>query len=128
LLQPNPAEPYFASQLVDHLYDKTPRWCRSRAGWRHLPKILSELNLREQNRQTKDQISIGNAFTSLRQLACWIGEGSSSVSARERLLRFDPSGVYSGWILIHAIGIAGRLKTRRRSGHQKIRLHNTPSS
>jgi len=75
---------------------KTPRWCRSGAGLERIyRKPLSELNLREQNRQAKDQISIGNAFTSLRQLALldWrrIFEQLSRV---EGLLRLDPSGVY----------------------------------
>jgi hypothetical protein len=59
-------------------------------------KSLSELNLQEQNSQTKDQISIGNAFTSLWQLALvdWrrIFEQLSRV---ERVLRMAPSGIYS---------------------------------
>ncbi|HET6454097.1 MAG TPA: glucoamylase family protein, partial [Armatimonadota bacterium] len=93
--QPGPS-PYFASQLVDHLYDEdavlvpVQSWLE-----RIYRKPLSELNLREQNRQTKDQISIGNAFTSLRHLALldWrrIFEQLSRV---EGLLRLDPSGVY----------------------------------
>ncbi len=62
---------------------------------RTLRRPLDDLNLREQNRQTRDQISIGNAFTSLRQLALldWrqIFEHLSRV---EQLLRSDPSGVY----------------------------------
>ena len=94
--QPNPS-PYFACQLIDHLYDEEAAlvpvqiWLERTSG-----KSLSELNLREQNRQTKDQISIGNAFTSLRQLALmdWrqIFEHLSRV---ERVLRLDPSGIYS---------------------------------
>ncbi len=93
--QPSPS-PYFASQLVDHLYDEEAALVPVQS-WleRTYHKSLSELNLREQNRQTKDQISIGNAFTSLRQLALldWrrIFEQLSRV---ERLLRLDPSGVY----------------------------------
>jgi cyclic beta-1,2-glucan synthetase len=94
--QPNPS-PYFACQLVDHLYDEEAAvvpvqlWLERTSG-----KSMSELNAREQNRQTKDQISIGNAFTSLRQLALmdWrhIFEHLSRV---ERALRLDPSGIYS---------------------------------
>ncbi len=93
--QPAPS-PHFASQLVDHLYDEEAALVPVQS-WleRTFRKSLSELNLREQNRQTKDQISIGNAFTSLRQLALldWrkIFEELSRV---ERLLRLDPSGVY----------------------------------
>jgi len=90
------SSPYFAAQLVDHLYDEDAALVPVQ-GWleRTYRKPLSELNLREQNRQTKDQISIGNAFTSLRQLALldWrrIFEQLSRV---EGLLRLDPSGVY----------------------------------
>ena len=95
--QPSPS-PYFGTQLIGHLYDEAPAsgpvqsWLE-----RTLGKSLNDLSLREQNRQTKDQISIGNAFTSLRQLALldWrqIFERLSRV---EQLLRFDPSGVYPG--------------------------------
>jgi len=93
--QPGPSA-YFAAQLVDHLYDEDAALVPVQS-WleRTLPKSLSDLNLREQNRQTKDQVSIGNAFTSLRQLALldWrqIFERLSRV---EQLLGLDPSGVY----------------------------------
>jgi cyclic beta-1,2-glucan synthetase len=93
--QPTPSL-HFASQLIDNLYDQeavlvpVQSWLE-----RTSRKSLSDLGLREQDRQTKDQISIGNAFTSLRQLALldWrkIFEELSRV---ERLLRLDPSGVY----------------------------------
>ncbi|HEX7572248.1 MAG TPA: glucoamylase family protein, partial [Bacteroidota bacterium] len=95
-IQPGPS-PYFATQLVDHLYDEDAALVPVQS-WleRTYHKPLSELNLGEQNRQTKDQISIGNAFTSLRQLALmdW-REIFERLSRVERLLRFDPSGVYS---------------------------------
>ncbi|MGA2532307.1 MAG: glucoamylase family protein [Candidatus Aminicenantales bacterium] len=95
-IQPGPS-PYFATQLVDHLYDEDAALVPVQS-WleRTYRKPLSELNLDEQNRQTKDQISIGNAFTSLRQLALmdW-REIFERLSRVERLLRFDPSGVYS---------------------------------
>jgi cyclic beta-1,2-glucan synthetase len=93
--QPSPS-PYFASQLVDHLYDEEGALAPVQ-GWleRIYRKPLGELNLREQTRQTRDQISITNAFTSLRQLALldWrqIFEDLSHV---ERTLRRDPAGVY----------------------------------
>ncbi|MGD0918537.1 MAG: glycosyl transferase, partial [Thermodesulfobacteriota bacterium] len=94
--QPGPS-PYFATQLVDHLYDEDAALVPVQS-WleRTYRKSLSELNLREQNRQTKDQISIGNAFTSLRHLALLDWRGIfERLSRVERLLRFDPSGVYS---------------------------------
>ena len=67
--QPSPS-PYFASQLIDYLYDEEAALAPVQS-WleRTFHKSLNELSLREKNRQTKDQISIGNAFTSLRQLA-----------------------------------------------------------
>ena len=58
---------------------------------------LHDLNLREQNRQTREQLSCGNAFTSLRQLALldW-REIFEKLSRVEQMLRRDPSGVYLG--------------------------------
>src|SRR4030065_611574 len=72
---PGPS-PYFATQLIDHLYDEDAALVPVQS-WleRTYRKSLSELNLREQNHQTKDQISIGNAFTSLRQLALFDWRG-----------------------------------------------------
>ncbi len=93
--QPGPS-PYFAAQLVDHLYDEDAALVPVQS-WleRIYRKSLSEINLREQNRQTKDQISIGNAFTSLRELALLDWRGIfEQLSRVERLLRLDPSGVY----------------------------------
>ncbi|HUV36206.1 MAG TPA: glycosyl transferase, partial [Patescibacteria group bacterium] len=94
-MQPSPS-PYFASQLIENLYDQEAALVPVQ-GWleRTLRKSLSDLAPREHNRQMKDQISIGNAFTSLRQLALldWrkIFEKLSRV---ERQLRLDPSGIY----------------------------------
>ena len=66
--QPAPSL-HFASQLIDNLYDQKAVLAPVQ-GWleRTFRKSPSDLSLREQNRQTKDQISIGNAFISLRQL------------------------------------------------------------
>jgi cyclic beta-1,2-glucan synthetase len=93
--QPSPS-PYFGSQLIGYLYDEASALVPVQS-WleRTLRKSLSELNLREQSRQTKDQISIGNAFTSLRQLALldW-RQIFEQLSRVEQLLRLDPSGVY----------------------------------
>jgi cyclic beta-1,2-glucan synthetase len=94
--QPSPS-PYFAFQLVDHLYDEEAALGPVQSWLERINrKPLSEMSAREQNRQTKDQISISNAFTSLRQLALldWrlVFEHVSQV---ERLLRMDPSGIYA---------------------------------
>jgi cyclic beta-1,2-glucan synthetase len=93
--QPSPS-PYFASQLVDHLYDEEAALAPVQS-WleRTYHKPLSELNLREQNRQTEDLLSIGNAFTSLRQLTLldW-RRLFEQLSRVEWWLRLDPSGVY----------------------------------
>jgi cyclic beta-1,2-glucan synthetase len=94
-MQPNPS-PYFASQLIENLYDQEAALVPVQ-GWleRTFHKSLGDLNPLEHTRQMKDQISIGNAFTSLRQLALldWrkIFERLSRV---ERHLRRDPSGIY----------------------------------
>jgi cyclic beta-1,2-glucan synthetase len=95
LRQPAPSH-YFASQLIDHLYDEEAALVLVQ-GWleRSFHRPLREVSLREQNRQANEQVAIGNAFTSLRQLALldWreIFEQSSAV---EQLLRADPAGVY----------------------------------
>ncbi len=93
--QPEPS-PYFAAQLVDHLYDEEAALAPVQSWLERLyRKPLCELNLREQNRQTKDQIAVGNAFTSLRQLRLldW-RQIFEELSRVERCLRRDPSGVY----------------------------------
>jgi cyclic beta-1,2-glucan synthetase len=88
--------PYFASQLIGRLYDEEAASGPVRS-WleRTFRESLIDIDLREQTRQTKDRISIGNAFTSLRQLALldWrqIFEDLSQV---EHVLRLDPAGVY----------------------------------
>jgi cyclic beta-1,2-glucan synthetase len=93
---PDPS-PYFASQMIDYLYDEGPvmepvqHWLE-----RKFQKSLSDLDLREKNRQTRDQLSIGNAFTSLRQLdlldwkVCF-----EQLSRVDELLRKDPAGIYA---------------------------------
>jgi cyclic beta-1,2-glucan synthetase len=93
--QPSPS-PYFGSQLVGYLYDEAAALVPVQS-WleRTLRQRLTDLNLREQNRQTKDQISVGNAFTSLRHLAQldW-RQIFERVCLVEQVLRSDPSGVY----------------------------------
>jgi cyclic beta-1,2-glucan synthetase len=93
---PAPSE-YFCSQIISYLYDE-PNALVLVQHWleRVLVQPLSELTLREQNRQTQDQISIGNVFSSLRQLALmdWrkIFEEDSRVN---HLLQKDPAGIYA---------------------------------
>ena len=94
--QPAPS-PYFATQLIDYLYDDEAA-LEPVQSWleRKFQKSLADLNLREKNRQTKDQISIGNAFSSLRQLDVldW-KECFEQLSVVDALLRQDPAGIYA---------------------------------
>ena len=94
--QSNPS-PFFASQLYDLLFDEgvvlapVQIWLE-----RTFHKPMNDLMMREKIRQSGDQTSIGNAFTSLRQLAlldwkvCF-----ERLSRVELLLRQDPAGIYS---------------------------------
>ncbi len=90
--------PYFGSQLVGLLYDEAAALAPVQS-WleRTLNSPLHDLTQREQNRQTREQLSCGNAFTSLRQLALldW-REIFEKLSTVEQILRRDPSGVYCG--------------------------------
>ncbi|MCJ7513104.1 MAG: hypothetical protein MUO23_09060, partial [Anaerolineales bacterium] len=90
--------PYFASQLIGHLYDEEDALAPVQS-WleRAYHRPLAELTSRETTRQSRDQILIGNAFTSLRQLALvdW-RQVFEDLSHVERTLRLDPLGVYSG--------------------------------
>ncbi len=95
--EPSPS-PYFGAQLVVLLYDEAAALAPVQS-WleRTLKTGLHDLNLLEQNRQTREQLSCGNAFTSLRQLALldW-REIFEKLSRLEQILRRDPSGVYAG--------------------------------
>ncbi len=92
---PSPS-PYFASQLIDHLYDEDDALGPVQ-GWleRVFRKPLAEVTLREHTRQSQAQTSVSNAFTSLRQLALldW-RRMFENLSHVERTLRRDPSGIY----------------------------------
>ena len=92
---PNPS-PYFASQIFDFLYDEAAALAPVQ-NWleRIFHKSMNDIIVREKNRQTKDQISIGNAFTSLRELALldW-KECFERLSEVEQILRQDPAGIY----------------------------------
>jgi cyclic beta-1,2-glucan synthetase len=93
--QPNPS-PYLSLQLIDNLYDYESALVPVRSWLEGIfRKSMGELNLRERNRQTKDLISMGNAFTSLRHLSLldW-RELFEELNHVELLLRQDPSGVY----------------------------------
>ncbi|WP_163339831.1 GH36-type glycosyl hydrolase domain-containing protein [Desulfopila sp. IMCC35008] len=89
--------PYFSSQLVGLLYDE-PSVLSPVRDWleRVHKKPLHDLNIREQKRQTCEQVSCGNAFTSLRQLTMldW-REMFEKLSRVEQILRNEPRGVYS---------------------------------
>ena len=88
--------PYFGAQLVDLLYDEATALSPVQ-NWleRTLKKPLHDFNLREQNRQTSEQLSCGNAFSSLRLLAMldW-RDIFEKLSLVEQILRRDPSGIY----------------------------------
>ncbi|HEY3490487.1 MAG TPA: glucoamylase family protein [Candidatus Deferrimicrobiaceae bacterium] len=95
--EPSPS-PYFGSQLVGLLYDEAAVLAPVRS-WleRTLKTPLHDLTLREQNRQTSEQLSCGNAFTSLRRLALMDWRKIFEQLCRvEHVLRGDPSGVYAG--------------------------------
>ncbi len=88
--------PFFATQLSGHLYDEDAALIPVQS-WleRSLRKSLTELHSTEQARQATNQISTGNAITSLRQLSLldWreLFEGQSQV---EKILRRDPARIY----------------------------------
>jgi cyclic beta-1,2-glucan synthetase len=93
---PSPS-PYFASQLNDYLYDEEAAMAPVKGWLEHaFQKSLNEIILRVKDQQTRDQISIGNAFTSLRLLAvldwkvCF-----ERLSRVEAILKRDPAGIYS---------------------------------
>lgn len=94
---PNPTT-YFGAQLVGLLYDEAAASAPVQS-WleRTLKKPLHDFILHEQNRQTSEQLSCGNAFTSLRQLALldW-REIFEKLNKVELLLSRDPSRVYPG--------------------------------
>ncbi|MCX6356791.1 MAG: glycosyl transferase, partial [Candidatus Aureabacteria bacterium] len=95
--QPEPSS-YFAFQITGPLYDAEAALVPVQ-GWleRKLGSALGEIIIQEQSRQAADQISIGNAITSLRQLSRldWreIFEHQSRVEA---MLCNDPAGIYQG--------------------------------
>ncbi|MDF1501161.1 MAG: glucoamylase family protein [Anaerolineales bacterium] len=93
--QPSPS-PYFGVQLIDYLYDEESALVPVQA-WleRTFHKSPNELSLRENARQNRNQISIGNAFNSLRYLALldW-KECFEKLSGVEQTLRQDPAGIY----------------------------------
>ncbi|MDR3629118.1 MAG: glucoamylase family protein [Desulfocapsaceae bacterium] len=93
--EPHPS-PYFGVQLIGMLYDEAAALLPIQSWLERILKIpYHDLILREQNRQTSEQLACGNAFTSLRQLALldW-REIFEKLSRVEQILRFDPSGIY----------------------------------
>ena len=93
--QPRPG-PHFGVQLIDYLHDEESVLAPVRA-WleRSFRRSSNELILREKNHQTIDQISIGNAFNSLRYLGLLDWKKSfEKLSQVEQTLRQDPAGIY----------------------------------
>ncbi len=95
--EPHPT-PYFGAQLVGLLYEEAAALGPVQS-WleRALKNPLHDITLREQNRQTREQLACGNAFTSLRQLGLldW-REIFEQLSRVEQVLRRDPAGLYGG--------------------------------
>ncbi|MEJ2010691.1 MAG: glucoamylase family protein [Anaerolineales bacterium] len=93
--QPDP-RPHFAVQLMGHLYDEDAALVPVQS-WleRTLEQPVSEMTVAEQSRQAAEQISVGNAITSLRQLTLidW-REVFEHLCQVEEILRRDPAGVY----------------------------------
>ncbi len=89
---------HFAFQLLDHLYGEEASATLVR-NWleRVFHRPIEELNADEQDRQAKEQIAVGNAFSSLRELVQldW-RELFEQVSLVDRALRLDPAAIYSG--------------------------------
>ncbi len=88
---------FFSVQLIGLLYDEEAALAPVQ-NWleRTLKNPLHEFNQRELNRQTREQLSCGNAFTSLRQLAQldW-REMFEQLSRVEQILCRDPAGIYA---------------------------------
>jgi len=87
---------YFASQLINHLYDEGGALAPAQS-WleRTFQKPINDLIVNVSSRQAMDQMSIANAFTSLRQLALldW-KKCFERLSRTEQILRQDPAGIY----------------------------------
>jgi len=87
---------YFASQLINHLYDEGAAMAPVQS-WleRTFQKPINDLIVNVSSRQAKDQMSIANAFTSLRQLALLDWKNCfERLSRTEQILRQDPAGIY----------------------------------
>ena len=110
--EPQPSA-YFGVQLVGLLYDEAAALSPVQSWLERTLKIpMYDLNLQEQNRQTREQLSCGNAFTSLRQLGLldWreifeqTQPGGTVAAPRSR------PGSIPGWILPPVTVAVGRLK------------------
>ena len=94
---PTPSR-HFSFQLMDHLYgEEEPAVLVGSWLERVFQQPIDDVNVREQDRQAKGQVAIGNAFTSLRELAQleW-RDIFEEVSLVEETLRRDPAGIYAG--------------------------------
>ncbi|BDI29892.1 hypothetical protein CCAX7_19430 [Capsulimonas corticalis] len=94
---PNPSA-HFADQLLGHLYDEEAALAPVH-GWleRKLKTSVTEAIQQDQREQTAEQVSLGNAITTLRALSHldW-RDIFERCSAIHKTLSEDPAGVYAG--------------------------------
>ena len=97
LLRENPAPtPHFAEQLVEHLYDEETALAPIR-DWleRRLNMTLADAFAQERTAQARQQVSLGNAISSLRELGRMdYTKLFEEVSRIDAILYSDPSGDY----------------------------------
>ena len=97
LLRENPTPtPHFAEQLVEHLYDEETALSPIR-DWleRRLSMTLADAFAQERTAQARQQVSLGNAISSLRELGRMdYTKLFEEVSRIDAVLYSDPSGMY----------------------------------
>ena len=89
--------PHFAEQLTGHLYDEENALAPVR-DWleRRLDMSLADMSASERTTQAREQLSLGSAISSLRQLGrLEYADLFESVSRIDAILYNDPPGVYS---------------------------------
>ena len=89
--------PHFAEQLVEHLYDEEAALAPVR-NWleRRLNMPLPDAFAQERTTQARQQVSLGNAISSLRELGRLdYSKLFEQVSRIDALLYSDPSGTYA---------------------------------
>jgi cyclic beta-1,2-glucan synthetase len=89
--------PHFAEQLIGHLYDEEDALAPVRE-WleRRLDMSLADMSASERTTQAREQLSLGNAISSLRQLGrLEYAVLFEAVSRIDAILYNDPPSVYS---------------------------------